>query len=99
MVDAFRKLHPYKKAFTRTNNVVESRIDYIWLSKDLARGLLFCDIISADLITNSDHAIVLAKFAIGIMKRTIIKYNQMCKHDAAKEKSSFWKYQHKTKIR
>lgn len=70
MVDAFRKLHLYKKAFTRTNNVVESRIDYIWLSKNLARGLLFCNIIRADLITNSDHAIVLAKFATGIMKRT-----------------------------
>ena len=29
MVDAFRKLYPYKKKFTRSNDQVKSRNDYI----------------------------------------------------------------------
>ena len=70
MVDAFRKLHPYEKAFTRANNSVKSRIDFIWLTKNLAQGLMYCDIVNTDTITNSDHAIVIAKVITGITKKT-----------------------------
>ena len=38
--------------------------------KELGQGLMYCDIIEANTITNSDHAIVVAKLITGIMKRT-----------------------------
>ena len=66
MVDVFRKLHPYEMKFTRVNDQVKSRIDYIWVSKDLGQSLTYCDILEADVITNSDHAIVIAKMLTGI---------------------------------
>jgi len=40
MVDTFRKLHPYEKKFTRSNDQVKSRIDYIWVSKSLGQRLI-----------------------------------------------------------
>src|SRR5437868_5490897 len=70
MVDTFRKLHPYEKKFTRSNDQVKSRIDYIWTSKDLGQGLISCKIMDSDTITNSDHAIVSASIATGIMKKS-----------------------------
>jgi len=70
MVDTFRKLHPYEKKFTRSDNQVKSRIDYILVSKDLGQGLIYCDILEADTVTNSDHAIVIAKMITGIRKKT-----------------------------
>ncbi len=70
MVDTFRKLHPYEKKFTRSNDQVKSRIDYIWTSKDLGQGLISCKITDSDTITNSDHAIVSASIATGIMKKS-----------------------------
>ena len=70
MVDTFRKLHPYEKKFTRSNDQVKSRIDYIWTSKDLGQGLINCKITDSDTITNSDHAIVSASIATGIMKKS-----------------------------
>ena len=73
MVDIFRKLHLYKKKFTRSNDQVKSRIDYIWISKDLGQGLISCKITESDTITNSDHAIVSASIATGIMKKSRTK--------------------------
>ena len=70
MVDAFRKLHLYKIKFTRVNDQVKSRIDYIWVSKDLGQSLTYCDILEADVVTNSDHAIIIAKMLTGIRKKT-----------------------------
>ncbi len=70
MVDTFRKLHPYEKKFTRSNDQVKSRIDYIWTSKDLGQGLISCKIMESDTITNSDYAIVSASIATGIMKKS-----------------------------
>ena len=70
IVNAFRKLHLYEMKFTRVNDQVKSRIDYIWVSKDLGQSLTYCDILEADIITNSDHAIVIAKMLTGIRKKT-----------------------------
>src|SRR5438876_4068121 len=70
MVDIFRKLHLYEKKFTRSNDQVKSRINYIWISKDLGQGLISCQITESDTITNSDHAIVSASIATGIMKKS-----------------------------
>jgi exonuclease III/ribonuclease HI len=70
MTDAFRKLHPQEKKFTRVNEVVKSRIDYIWVSREFEQGLLTCEIVEADTITSSDHAIVVAKVITGIMSYT-----------------------------
>jgi len=69
ITDAFRKLHPHEKKFTRKNEQVESRIDYIWLSRELSQSLTYCDIIEADTITSSDHAIVIATMLTGITQR------------------------------
>ena len=66
MVDAFRKLHPYEMKFTRVNNQVKSRINYIWLSKYLSQGFTYCNILEADVVTNSDHTIVIAKILTSI---------------------------------
>src|SRR5205085_5007705 len=70
MVDIFRKLHPYEKKFTRSNDQVKFRIDYIWTSKDLGQGLISYKITESDTITNSDYAIVSASIATGIMKKS-----------------------------
>ena len=56
--------------FTRINDQVKSRIDYIWVSKDLGQSLTYCDILEADVVTNSDHAIIIAKMITGIRKKT-----------------------------
>ena len=69
MVDTFRKLHPYEKKFTRSSEQVKSRIDYIWVSKDLGQGLLCCKITKLDTITNNDHTIVNANMIIRIRKK------------------------------
>jgi len=70
MVDTFRKLHPYEKKFTRSNDQVKSRIDYIWVSKSLGQGLISCEITDSDIITNSDHAILSANMITGIRKKS-----------------------------
>ena len=70
MVDAFRKLYPYEMKFTRVNDQVKSRIDYIWVSKNLSQSLTNCDILEADVVTNSDYTIIIAKMLTGIKKKT-----------------------------
>ena len=71
MIDSFRYLHPSKKKFTRSNILVNFRIDYIWVSKELGKDLIYCDIIEADTITGSDYLIVVATVITGIMKKSI----------------------------
>ena len=66
----FRKLYLYEKKFTRSNDQVKSKIDYIQISKDLGQGLISYQITESDTITNSDHAIVSASIATGIMKKS-----------------------------
>ena len=70
MIDLFRYLHLNMKKFSRLNSIVNSRIDYIWLSRELRQGLVYCDIIEADTITGSNHSIVVATLSIGIMNKT-----------------------------
>ena len=72
MINTFRKLYPTFKKFTRSNEIVKSRIDYIWISNELGKGLLQCDIIEADNITNSNYSLVTAKLLTGIMKKVRI---------------------------
>ena len=70
MIDSFRYLHPHEKKFSRLNALVNSRIDYIWVSKELGSGLIHSDIIEADTITGSDHSIVVTTMLSGIMEKT-----------------------------
>ncbi len=70
MIDSFRYLHPSKEKFTRSSILVNSRIDYIWVSKELGKGLIYCDIIEADTITGSDHSIVVTTVITRIMKKS-----------------------------
>ena len=69
MINSFRYLHPNMKKFSRLNSIVNFKIDYIWLSRELGQGLVYCDIIEADTITGSDHSIVVATLSIGIMNK------------------------------
>jgi exonuclease III len=55
--DAYRKIHPYKKEYTWSNGTSNSRIDYIWASKELSQCIINCNIINSECITNSDHKI------------------------------------------
>ena len=68
--DAFRKVHPYKKEFTWSNNRTSSRIDYIWASKELSQSIIRCEIIDSECVTNSDHKIVQAYFITGISQKS-----------------------------
>ena len=70
MIDSFRYLHPHEKKFSRLNALVNSRIDYIWVSKKLGSGLIHSDIIEADTITGSDHSIVVTTMLSGIIEKT-----------------------------
>ena len=80
MIDSFRHLHPSKEKFTRSSTLVNSRIDYIWVSKELGKGLIYCDIIEADTITGSNHSIVVATVITGIMKKSrFTAYNKRLK--------------------
>ena len=70
MIDSFRYLHPTERKFSRLNSVVNSKIDYIWLSKELGNSLIHCDIVEADIITGSDHSIVVTIVLTRIMKKS-----------------------------
>src|SRR5205085_10478914 len=60
--DTFRLIHPYKREYTWSNGRSNSRLDYIWASKDLSQGIIECKISDAEYITGSDHKIVLTQF-------------------------------------
>ena len=80
MIDSFRHLHPNVKKFSRLNSIVNSRIDYIWLSRELGQGLVYYDIIEADTITSNDHSIVVATLLTRIMnKPRSLAYNKRLK--------------------
>ena len=80
MIDSFRLLHPNVKKFSRLNSIVNSRIDYIWLSRELEQGLVYCDIIKADTITDSDHSIVVTTLLTRIInKPRSLAYNKRLK--------------------
>lgn len=67
--DSFRKLHPQKKDFTWSNGKTDSRIDYIWATKELSRGLISSKISNAEFVTGSDHRIVQAHYITGVNQK------------------------------
>jgi len=69
LVDLYRESHPYSKEFTWSNGTSSTRIDYIWASKILSQCSIKCEIYPAELITGSDHRIVVAKLGTGIMQK------------------------------
>ncbi|CAG8829056.1 24700_t:CDS:1, partial [Gigaspora rosea] len=58
------EVNPEAKEYTWTNNVVETRIDYIWVSEDLSSGLMDAEIREVEIFTGSDHKAVTAKLLL-----------------------------------
>jgi exonuclease III len=56
--DSYRDMHPTSQEFTWSNGEAATRIDYIWISEELASGLQKAEIEDAEKITESDHKIV-----------------------------------------
>jgi exonuclease III len=61
LVDTFRILHPRDKRYTWTNGHTHTRIDGIWITEELQYTVFSSAIISSQLITDSDHKIVMTK--------------------------------------
>src|SRR2546429_7760391 len=63
-IDVYRHLHPNRREFTWNNrndsNLIETRIDYIWVFNNWAGDILYSTIEDIKEITSSDHNIVLA---------------------------------------
>lgn len=60
-IDSYRycNLHTRKYTWRQNDTSAQTRIDYIWLCNKWEDYLLHADIVSAQLITNSDHDIVI----------------------------------------
>ena len=56
--DTYRDMHPTSQEYTWTNGEAATRINYIWISEDLASGLQKAEIEKAEGITKSDHKII-----------------------------------------
>ena len=69
LVDLYRESHPYSKEFTWSNGTSSTRIDYIWASKILSQCSIKCEIYPAELITGSNHRIVVTKLGTGIIQK------------------------------
>ena len=67
--DAFRVINPEARVFSWSGRGSESRIDYIWLTEELANGLYESEIQEMDVCTGSDHNAVLAKMELGHLVR------------------------------
>ena len=67
--DAFRLANPEAREYSWSGRRTKSRIDYIWLSEDLANGLSESEIQNMDVCTSSDHNAVLAKIELGHLIR------------------------------
>jgi exonuclease III len=59
-LDAYHECNPNNRSYTwaHNGNFTQTRIDYIWLSPNWNNYLLHSNIISADLVINSNHKIV-----------------------------------------
>ena len=93
--DAFRLANPEAREYSWSGHGTESRIDYIWLSEDLANGLSESEIQNMDVCTSSDHNAVLAKIELGHLirpysaaevrkekqERTVFLYNETSKEN------------------
>ena len=93
--DAFRLINPESKEVSWSSRGSGSRIDYIWITEELANGLYEAEIQLMDICTNSDHNAVVAKIELDHlitpysaakirkenMKRTVIMYDKATKED------------------
>jgi endonuclease/exonuclease/phosphatase family metal-dependent hydrolase len=66
-------MHPTSQEYTWSNGESATRIDYIWISEELASGLQKAEIEEAEEITESDHKIIRAEIWI---KHIIAKNNK-----------------------
>src|SRR2546429_2271782 len=66
-IDSFRHIHPHVRSFTWSNNrgnnnscqpTISTRIDHIWMSRNLEHDVVQADIVDMSLITDSDHATI-----------------------------------------
>jgi len=57
-IDTYRNMHPTSQEYTWSNKEAATRIDYIWVSEELALGLQKADIEETEEITESDHKII-----------------------------------------
>src|SRR6185436_9959982 len=62
--DMYRDMHPTNQEYTWSNGEAATRIDYIWISEELASGLQKAEIEEAEEITKSDHKIIRAEIWI-----------------------------------
>jgi exonuclease III len=65
--DTYRDMHPTSQEYTWSNKEAATRIDYIWVSEELASGLQRANIKETEGITESDHKIVTAEIWIKCM--------------------------------
>src|SRR5256884_6685308 len=79
-IDVYRHLHPNRREYTWNNhnesNLIETRIDYIWVSYNWAGDILYSAIEDIKDITSSDHNIVLALTYTGHIIRNNNKSQQ-----------------------
>ncbi|CAG8671404.1 8608_t:CDS:2, partial [Paraglomus occultum] len=59
--DTYRDMHPTCQKFTWSNKEAATRINYIWVSEELASGLQKAEIEEAEGITESNHEIIRAE--------------------------------------
>src|SRR6185295_12888050 len=62
--DTYRDMHPTSQEYTWSNGEAATRIDYIWISEELASGLQKAEIKEAEEITESDYKIIRAEIWI-----------------------------------
>ena len=93
--DVFRLINPESKEVSWSGRGSGSRIDYIWVTEELANGLYEAEIQLMDICTNSDYHAVVAKIELdhlitsysaaairrGNFKRTVIMYDKATKED------------------
>jgi hypothetical protein len=63
-IDTYRNMHPTSQEYTWSNKEAATRIDYIWVSEELALGLQKANIEETEEITESDHKIITAEIWI-----------------------------------
>ena len=73
-IDTYRALHPNDRKFTWSSTrcaeqTISTRIDHIWVSPNWIHDITYANIDDADLITGSDHNIVICQLHTGTIIR------------------------------
>src|ERR1043165_7654942 len=63
-IDTYRDMHLTSQEYTWSSKEAATRINYIWVSEELASGLQKANIKETEEITESDHKIVTAEICI-----------------------------------